>query len=78
MIRYLSLKGFATHTGLAYNTVKDYKRKQLLPPHDAELGGPATESDDDADTVHLGWLPETVDNWQRPGQGARTDLKGKS
>lgn len=70
MIRYLSLKEFAERTGLAYSTVKTYwhMKRHLMPEPDAQVGdGPP----------HVGWLPETIDNWQRPGRGARTDLKGK-
>ena len=80
MIRYLSLKGVATYTGLAYNTVKDYRRKGLLPLHDAILAGPEPEDGEpEPDTVHEGWLADTIDSWSRPGQGARTDLrKGSS
>lgn len=78
MIRYLSLKGFATYTGLAYNTVKDYKRKNLLPKADAVLGGPEGMPEDAADAEHSGWLPETIDGWKRPGPGARTDLQRRA
>ncbi|WP_280319984.1 hypothetical protein [Nocardia wallacei] len=70
MIRYLSLKEFAERTGLAYSTVKAYwhRPRPLLPPPDAQVG---------ENPPHVGWLPETVDNWERPGRGARRDLRDK-
>jgi hypothetical protein len=67
VITLLSLRGFANRRGLAHGTVRRYHAEGRLPRPDAELT--------DGDKIrHLGWLPETVDNWQRPGQGARTDL----
>ncbi|KAA1248671.1 hypothetical protein F0Q45_19360 [Mycobacterium simiae] len=68
MIELLSLRGFANRRGLAHGTVRRYHAEGRLPQPDGELT-------DGADIRHLGWLPETVDNWQRPGQGARTDLR---
>lgn len=71
MIRYLSLKEFAERTGLAYSTVKAYwyRERPLLPPPDAQIGD---------NPPHVGWLEETVDTWERPGRGARTDLGQKA
>lgn len=68
MITLLSLRGFANRLGLAHGTIRRYHTEGRLPQPDAELT-------DGNDIRHLGWLPETVDNWQRPGQGARTDLR---
>ena len=75
-VRLLSLRGFARRRGLAYGTVLRYRKEGRLPEPDGELtddlDGDLPESE-----VHSypGWFPETADNWQRPGQGARTDLK---
>lgn len=68
VIQLLSLRGFANRRGLAHGTVRRYHVEGRLPQPDGELT-------DGADIRHPGWLPETVDNWQRPGQGARTDLQ---
>ncbi len=63
--RYLSLREFAARVGLEYGTLQSYRQKKLLPEPDALTGRVQ------------GWLPETVDHWQanRPGRGARTDLR---
>ncbi|OHU47439.1 hypothetical protein BKG82_27185 [Mycobacteroides chelonae] len=71
----LSLRGLARRRGLAYGTVLRYRHEGRLPPQDGEL----TDDPDGvfpANEVHCypGWSPETVDNWDRPGPGARTDL----
>lgn len=72
MITLLSLRGFANRHGLAFGTVRRYYYvEHRLPEPDGILT-------DGADISRPGWLPETVDNWQRPGQGARTDLKTKN
>lgn len=73
----LSLRGFAKRRGLAYGTVNRYYTEGRLPPHDGELGdGDIDEGDDDSRSKpRVGWLAETVDHWERPGQGARTDLR---
>jgi hypothetical protein len=72
VIKLLSLRGFAKRRGLAYGTVNRYFVEKRLPPHDGEIG----ETEDDP-KARVGWLPATVDDWKRPGQGARTDLKEK-
>ena len=76
VIRLLSLRGFARRRGLAYGTVLRYRHEGRLPDPDGEL---TDDPDGDLPAAevhsHPGWLPATVDNWQRPGQGARTDLK---
>jgi hypothetical protein len=61
LIEYLSRKQFAERIGVKPDTLGNYKDK--LPEPDATIGDVK------------GWLPATVDAWQksRPGQGARTD-----
>lgn len=76
VIRLLSLRGFARRRALSYGTVLRYRHEGRLPEPDGEL-----TDDPDGDLPetevhsHPGWLVETIDSWQRPGQGARTDLK---
>jgi hypothetical protein len=57
---YLNRAEVAERIGVKPDTLSRYK----LPPADAMTGGVR------------GWLPETIDTWQRqrPGRGARTDL----
>lgn len=75
MIRLLSLRGFARRRGLSYGTVLRYRHEGRLPKEDGELtDDPEGNLPEDQVHRHPGWLPETVDNWKRPGQGARTDL----
>lgn len=64
-VRYLSLSELAERVGISVNTAKSYRAKRLLPTPDAITG------------TMRGRLPGTVDQWQanRPGRGARTDLK---
>jgi transcriptional regulator with XRE-family HTH domain len=59
-VKYLSRKQVAERIGVKPSTLSRYK----LPAADATIGDVR------------GWLPATVDTWdrQRPGQGARTDL----
>lgn len=75
MIKLLSLRGFARRRGLAYGTVRRYHHEGRLPAPDGELtddpDGNLPESEVNS---HPGWLLDTIDNWRRPGQGARTDL----
>ena len=64
MVTYLSLKEFAERVGIQAATLAKYK----LPDPDAMTG------------TTRGWLPETVDVWQknRPGKGAGAGRKPKS
>jgi hypothetical protein len=64
-IHYLNLEEFAERRKLAPGTVRDYYADGRLPPPDSTHGP----------RKRPGWLPETVDNWERPGRGARTDLR---
>lgn len=68
-IKYLSLNGLAQRVGISPHTARSYREEGRLPPPDATIG--------EGLRATLGWLPETVDNWQanRPGRGARTDLQ---
>ncbi|MDD4865719.1 MAG: hypothetical protein PHQ28_00880 [Mycobacterium sp.] len=76
VIRLLSLRGFARRSGLSYGTVLRYRHEGRLPAPDGELTDDPDGNMPEGDVhSHPGWLPATVDNWQRPGQGARTDLK---
>lgn len=66
-MRYLSPAEAAKRVGITTDTFHSYRKKGLVPDPDAMIG-----------TVR-GWLPETIDAWQknRPGRGARTDLRDK-
>lgn len=84
--KYLSLKEFGEIHGLTPETVRSYFKDGRLPEPDAVIGGgqlrgslprlpernaePGSRSD-----ARYGWLPETAHNWERPGAGARTDLR---
>jgi hypothetical protein len=60
-VNYLSRTQVAERIGVTPGALSRYK----LPPPDAMIGDVR------------GWLPATVDAWheQRPGRGARTDLR---
>jgi predicted DNA-binding transcriptional regulator AlpA len=60
-MNYLSRTEIAQRIGVKPGALSRYK----LPPPDATIG------------YVRGWLPASIDQWQaqRPGQGARTDLK---
>jgi predicted DNA-binding transcriptional regulator AlpA len=60
-IRYLGIAEAAQRLGISPHTLKAY----ALPPADVMIGR------------IRGWLPDTIDAWNRarPGQGARTDLR---
>lgn len=67
MTTYLSSSEAAARIGIKHGTFCSYRRQGRTPAPDARIG--KTE----------GWLPGTIDEWNknRPGQGARTDLTGK-
>lgn len=74
MITYLSIEEFAERAGKSFSALRSYlatdvKRGEwrLLPEPDAVVGASGLRP-------RYGWLPETCDNWQRIGQGVRTDL----
>ncbi|NEW42738.1 hypothetical protein GV794_02025 [Nocardia cyriacigeorgica] len=71
MIQYMSSDDFAKAHGLDAGTIRRYKHDGRLPEPDAVIG---TGKDK---RQHHGWLPETVKNWQRPGQGTRTDIRNR-
>jgi hypothetical protein len=78
VITLISLKGFARRRKLGYTTIRGYYRDNRLPEPDGWLtDDPGGDSKITKDDVYRrpGWLPDSIDNWQRPGQGARTDLK---
>ena len=58
---YLSVGDVADRLGVDKSSISKYK----MPPPDAYIG------------KTRGWLPETIDEWNRnrPGRGARTDLQ---
>lgn len=66
---YLSLNAFAKRIGVTMHTIRSYAKEGRLPAPDAVIGEPPS--------AKQGWLPETIDTWQanRPGRGARTDLR---
>ncbi len=57
---YLSGKQVAQRLGIKPDTWASYRSRGYTPEPDVMIGDIA------------GWLPETVDGWLRPGQGART------
>ena len=59
--QYLSGGQAAERLGLAPSTWRALRSRRKTPPPDVWIGSTP------------GWLPETVDQWERPGQGARTD-----
>lgn len=70
-VLYLSTTGFAERLGIKPETLRSYLKQGRLPEPDALIGAPGN--------IHAvrGWLPETIDEWNknRPGRGARTDLQ---
>lgn len=77
-VKLISLRGFARRRRLAYGTVLRYHHEGRLPEPDGELTDDPEFEDPLPETEvhsHPGWFLESIDNWQRPGQGTRTDLK---
>lgn len=62
---YLGMGEVAARTGLTRNTLTNYAAAGLMPAPDVTVG------------EVRGWRAETIDRWMsnRPGRGARTDLK---
>ena len=71
-VHYLSKRQFAERIGAGDVTLSGYK----LPPADVTIGPINDDGTIPRGTVQ-GWTADTVDEWQanRPGRGARTDLK---
>lgn len=69
---YLSVRQVAERLGIADATMSRYK----LPPPDAVIG-PIADDGSVPRGSFRGWLPATIDEWNgnRPGRGARTDLR---
>ncbi len=65
MIIYLSSTEAGEYAGVKPSTFRAYIVRNQAPKPDAMIGNTP------------GWLPETIDDWMRnrPGRGARTDLK---
>lgn len=70
--QFLSTAQFAERIGVVASAMGRYK----LPPADA-IVGPVNEDGTIPRGTVRGWLPDTIDRWNanRPGRGARTDLK---
>ncbi|MDH6282912.1 hypothetical protein [Prescottella agglutinans] len=70
---YLGIAQVAERIGVTAGALSRYK----LPDPDVVIG---TLNDDStvARGSFRGWLPDTIDEWNanRPGRGARTDLRG--
>lgn len=69
---YLSRQQLARRIGVATGALSRYK----LPQPDVVVGPVNDDGTIPRGSVR-GWLPETVDEWNanRPGRGARTDLR---
>lgn len=64
---YWTLADIAAYWEVAYDSVRSYRsRAGKLPPQDGTFGRSPV------------WRPATVIGWQRPRQGARTDLQQKA
>ncbi|WP_435601282.1 helix-turn-helix transcriptional regulator [Streptomyces sp. C10-9-1] len=61
---YWTIADIADHWGVSEQTIRTYRsrRRGELPEPDAVFGRSPV------------WKPETIIRFQRPGQGARTDL----
>ena len=70
---YLSRAQVAERLGVESGTLSRYK----LPPPDVVVG-PLNDDGTVPPRTVRGWLPETIDEWNkhRPGRGTRTDLHG--
>lgn len=69
MTEYYSSEDFAAHHGLDAGTIRGYRNRGYLPEPDVVIGV------DPEKRRHYGWKRETVENWERPGRGKRTDLQ---
>lgn len=64
----MDLADIADEWGIEQGTVRRYHHDRRLPEPDAVTGL------DKRRRPKYGWLPETIANAPRPGQGTRTDL----
>ena len=66
-VQYLGAAEVAARVGVAPSTISSYAARGQMPEPDVRIGPIA------------GWSSETIDAWagNRPGRGARTDLKAK-
>jgi hypothetical protein len=62
---YWTIPDIAEHWGISAQTIRSYRSRGRgeLPPEDAKFGRTPA------------WKPRTILEFQRPGKGARTDLK---
>lgn len=65
---YLDLTDIAELWGIDPATARKYHQQGHLPQPDARTGLKTEKP-------RYGWLPETIAAYQRPGRGARTDLR---
>lgn len=66
---YMDLTDIALLWGVDPATVRKYHQQGRLPKEDSKTGLR------EGGKPRLGWLPETIAALERPGQGARTDLR---
>ncbi|SIA22133.1 Uncharacterised protein [Mycobacteroides abscessus subsp. massiliense] len=64
----MDLTDIALLWGVDPATVRKYHQQGRLPKEDSKTGLRP------GGNARLGWLPETITAFERPGQGARTDL----
>lgn len=71
-VHYLSKRQFAQRIGASDPTLSGYK----LPPPDVTIGPVNDDGSLPRGSVG-GWTERTIDEWNanRPGRGARTDLR---
>ncbi|WP_458317903.1 hypothetical protein [Mycolicibacterium brisbanense] len=67
MEEFLDLADIAALWGVDGGTVRRYRHEGRLPEPDAVVGSGTGR--------RFGWRRETVDGIERPGRGARTDLR---
>jgi len=67
MEEFMDLADIARFWGVDAGRVRRYKHERRLPEPDAAVGTGAGR--------RYGWKAETVRAMQRPGRGARTDLR---
>ncbi|MFE3196249.1 hypothetical protein ACFXHA_45140 [Nocardia sp. NPDC059240] len=68
-VRYLNRAQVAERLGIAASSLS----RAVLPDPDV-IVGPVNEDGSLPKGTVRGWLETTINEWKRPGQGARTDL----